>query len=302
MPLVNRPWTFQNCVETIDLNTPGTNPAIVVSSFGSGGGGGSFNVGTNNVMSAPVTLLTASQLTFDGGRIELVIAMGGAAGVNTNAIAEILSAPAGTTSYTTFIGGLMMGMNTAATTGAGRYRNYRFDVRVPGNLDYLIRGQTKDTTSRIVRANAKVQGSPSRPDVFFPGVNVDSLGYKLATSLGTCFTPSTLSVTYGSWKTLGITTQHARGLMIAISGPDSSSVGQTTVFSQIGIGNGVTNAKLPGFPAISTTNDGSEFSTQYFHSDMEPVDIPAGSSILIRGWSLVTSAPQDSLAVAYVVY
>lgn len=295
MPIASGPWRFQNVVQTIDYNIPSNAPVP----YGVGATVGAFNCGTLNTMGAVATLIAGAQLSFVGQRVQISLNIASVGGANTQAIAEVLTAPAGTTTYTTFIPNILCGQGVAAGGQNGFNALHTFDVEVPSGVDMLIRAQCADTTVRAGRANLIVYGNPSRPDAIDPGVGIESLGADRANTNGTEVLCASLTTTFNQpFVTLGILTERARGVQLSPSSQSTAVVvGNVGVFWQLG----VDQNRLTGVPTISRNCNISEGGAIYFQAGEIPVDIPAGAALTVRGWCSVATATTFPV-VAHAVY
>lgn len=293
--LATGPWRFHNVVQTIDFNTPFGNPAP----YGAGANVGCFNCGTTNTMGPVATLMTGAQMNFVGQRVQLTLNITSAAGANTQALAEILTAAAGTTTYSTFIPNILCGQGITVGGANGFNALHTFDVEVPSGVDILIRAQGADATVRVGRANLIVYGSPSRPDAIDPGVGIESLGADRTNTTGTDVLCSAVASTFGQpFVTLGILTNRARGIQLSPSHQSTAVVvGNVGVHWQLG----VDQNRLMGTPTISRTCNISEGGALYFQAGEIPVDIPAGAALTVRGWCSAAGATTFPV-VAHAVY
>jgi hypothetical protein len=251
-------------------NLTGTPPAALV--------GTNFTFGANSADGATVGVITTPTAR-DVHRV--VISIGGCStATNDNsALVDILRDPAGGTSYTNWIDNLVGGFT--ATPAAGTIplsQHYDFPIFLRAGATLAVRarknGATAATTGRIV---VHLFGDPSRPEQWWCGQGIESLGIDEGTSKGTAHTPGN-SGAFSAYATIGTSTRRYGNLALAINGSDGvmTAVGY---YWQIGIG----SAQAPGTPTFYHANSTGEVSARSSFLHSIPCDIPAGTALRVRG-------------------
>jgi hypothetical protein len=282
--LIVPPFQFAHCTSSLDGTTPTNTPGI------------SFTAGADDADGAAVGVLGA--LAHDVHF--LVIGVGGtsvASGAG-NALLDILIDPAGGTSWSSLIDDLCVGM--AASLGSAVTFGYwfQFPIWIPAGATVGVRCRTAHTaditTGKVVMT---ASGSPSRPDAWWCGQKVETLGVDPATSRGTDVTPGN-SGAFGSWTSIGApTTARIGSIQFSVNGTDAAAANER-FHSEIGYG----SAKLPGSPTFHHMNTVSEiclpgagFGAPIF------CDIAAGTQMQARMTANFTS-PETQNCALYGVY
>lgn len=242
MSLILPPWGFANGVSNLTGTPPANNP------------GASFTANANNADSTPVEIL--SDLAFDCHY--LIVGMNGISGSNANAqcLLDILTDPAGGTSYGSFIDDLVCGHqpNAAGAVAVGIGQWYHFPIYIPAGSAIAVQARTRHTsnlgTGKIVMY---AFGNPSRPESWWCGHKVESLGINAATSQGTDVTPGN-SGADGSWTTIGTSTRRYGAVQYGVNGSDQSAAA-LGYYWEIGFG----STALPGAPKSFRCNGSTEF-------------------------------------------
>lgn len=262
--LILPPWYFANSTDSFPA-TPATTPGV------------NFTAGASSTDSTDVGVLSA--LAHDVHY--LVIGIGGISSTSANGqcLLDVLIDRAGGTSWSVLIDDLVCGMTAIpgnTTIGFGCY--YHFPIWIPAGSAIGVHAKTRhtsDITSGRVIMFAK--GNPSRPDMWWCGQNVETLGNG-ANSQGTNFTPGN-SGAAGSWTSIGSTTSGRYGaLQFGINGSDATAAAQV-YHCEVGVG----SQPVPGSHIVFRTLSTSEVG----HHDgmISPIwcDIPEGSQMQVRG-------------------
>ena len=220
MALVIPPFAFANSVDTMTGTPPATTPGV------------NFQTTTANADGSTVTLLSA--LAFDVHYLILGFSNTAIVNSDSSTLADILIDRAGGTSWTNFIDDLAVGFligQSSTNSWPGGY--FHFPVYVPAGASLGVRARNNNGSLTTGRAIAYAYGNPNRPDQWWCGTTVETLGVVPTTSKGTDVTPGA-SGTYGTWTTIGTATSSRWGAMqIAINGSDAApSFGST--FWQVG--------------------------------------------------------------------
>lgn len=236
-------------------------------------GAESNSTGNGNVDTTPVTLLSA--LAFDVHLLELAFHQEGGS-VDSNGLVDIMADPAGGTSWSELIADIALSYHPYATTASGLTYWLRFPlfIRAGTSLGFRHRAATGLLS---VYAVARCHGEPSRPELWWCGQKVETLGANVGTSKGTNVTPGN-SDAWGSWTNIGASTRRYGALVLGINGTDAA-ITNTQYFFQIGAG----GAQLPGTPQYMVAA-GAASLMQYI-TPAVPVwcDEPSGTTFQVRG-------------------
>lgn len=265
MSLILPPFRFAHSVDSLEGNTPnGNNVTGTIVTAG----------GSANTDGTAVSVL--SSLAFDVHY--LVIGVGSAlsgSAADTAALLDVLVDPAGGTSWGSLIDDLVVGFSAVTGAGTGGLAHYyHFPLYIPAtsSLGAQVRSATLSHPFRVV---FWAYGTPSRPDMWWCGQKVESLGISAASSKGTDITPGSTTATF-TWTNVGATTSGRYGaIQFGENGSDSSATA-ISYHAQIGIG----SAKVPGTPTWYWSNGTTEMSAR---SGFGPVwcDIPQGTQLQV---------------------
>lgn len=283
MSLILQPFKFCNSVDNL-VGTPS----------GTGVFGTNFTANSSNSDGTAVTVLSA--LAFDVH--QLVIAIGGIslASANSNCLLDVLVDPAGGTSWSPLIDDLVCGMTPIVGTASGPGNIYAFPIFIKAGSSIGVRARTAHTTNITTgRIVMWAYGNPSRPDMWWCGQKVESLGINAGSSKGTNVTPGN-SGTYGSWATIGTSSARYGAVQFQMNGTDGSAVALGYYF-QLGVG----STKLPGSPTIARTLTTSEVGALTGPGNPIWCDVPASTPWQIRATCSSTGAEVWNGAV-YGVY
>lgn len=281
--LARAPWGWGWQRSYIDLIAPIANP------------GGTASAGASNVDGANASVLNAVGTTRD---VEfMVISIGGTAvsGAACRVLVDILVDPAGGSSYTPLINDLLGGF-TSSADAAGQNCTYYFPIWIKAGTQIGVRARTQHTSAIATgRVSIAVMGQPSRPDMWWCGQAVESLGINASTSSGTDVTMA-LAGTWGSWTAIGTTTRRYGALQMGLDGSDASP---STMGGQWQIGVG--SAQYPGTHTMhhSLSSTGPTMT----RDGVGPLncDIPAGTALQVR--ASASNVPTETLCCAlYGVY
>ncbi len=277
--LLSMPHRFSYCSENI-----GT---LAATTFGV-----SFTAGGNNVDGTAVSMLSA--LAHDVHLLVIAISGINTAAADANAALDVLTDPAGGTSWGSFIADLCCGMTPTPSATVGLCTFYNFPVFIKSGTSVGIRcktAHTADITSG--RAAIWAYGNPNRPSQYWCGRGVDSIG--ISDSKGTAVTPGT-SGSFGSWTSVGTATARRYGaLQMGINGTDSNALANGWQW-QMGIG----SAQMPGtgsiLKAMATSEQGAQVGQHCY-----PVDIAAGTQLQARA-AVSSASGEDGYCAFYGVY
>ena len=234
MSLIVPPWYFADEVN----NLTGTPVADC---------GTTVTPGTSNADGTPVTLLAA--LAFDVHY--LVVGFSGmtVSGAAHYALADVLVDPAGGTAWRTFIDDLVCGFSAVA-----KHTWYHFPIFIKSGTSIGSRVRTSHTvaaTSPICIIYAF--GNPSRPEQWWCGSSVETLGVTAASSIGTSVTPGNTGA-WGNWTNIGAVTSSRYGaVQVGFNGTDAGAALLGYYFQL-----GYNNVQLPGSPEFYAGVDTTE--------------------------------------------
>lgn len=264
MSLGIQPWYFTDCTD----NLTGTPPAALI--------GTNFTAGASNADGTVVEVL--GDLTHDVQF--LVIAIGGinTSAANNNALLDVLVDPAGGTSWASLIDDLVCGFTptpAAGTVGLQVYYYFPLYIKAGASLAVQARNASAGdiTTGRVCMW---AYGNPSRPDSWWCGSKVESLGINAASSSGTTVTAGN-SGSFGSWTSIGASSFRYGAVQFGMNGSDQSALA-VAYHWQLGVG----SAQLPGSPTLWQNTTIQEQSAR---SGMSPIfcDVLASTTWQIRG-------------------
>jgi len=266
MSLILPPFAFADCTDNLSGSTPPAGNAIGTS-FTSGG--------SQHTDGTAVSVISA--LTHDVHY--LVVSFGGVSGTataDTACLADILIDPAGGTSWTALINDLVIGFMPVLTGGqVGHQIYYYFPLWIPAGASLGVQSRC-NVVSWQSRVCMWAYGNPSRPDMWWCGQGVESLGINAASSKGTDITPGSTTATF-SWTNVGSPTSYRYGaIQFGQNGSDATATA-IGYFAQIGVG----GARLPGSPTFYWANDTSERSARTGCCNPIWCDIPAGTQMQV---------------------
>ncbi len=282
MGLILPPFGFAHTTSSLS----GTPPAALI--------GTNFTVGANNADGTPVEVI--ADLTHDVHYLVLGIGGVNVSAGNGQGLLDVLVDRAGGTSWSSWIDDLVCGHTGTPTAGAiGLTCWYHFPVWLPAGASLAVQCRTRHTanitTGRVV---AHAYGNPSRPDMWWCGQGVESLGINAATSQGTDVTPGNTGA-WGSWAAIGTSSARYGAVQFGLNG-SSSAATAIGYYWQLGIG----SAQLPGSPTGYSSATTTEVSARAGFNQPIWCDVPSGTEWQVRGTASGT-AQVHNLAV-YGVY
>lgn len=253
--------------------------------------GVAFTAGANDVDGAAVALLGA--LAHDVHYIELGIAGTGLSTADSSCLLDLLIDPAGGTSWSSLIDDLICGFLAVPTTIVGVNTWYRFPLFIKAGASLGIQAKTHHTADITSgRAVVVAKGNPNKPDLWWCGSKVESLGPG-ANSKGVTITTSTANV-FSAWTSIGGPTSGRYGALQFGAQEMTGNVTNNSQYFQIGSG----SVKLPGTPTIPRIEASSDVGLTYSHTIH--CDIPAGTQLQSR---MISNGSTQSRNVAlYGVY
>ena len=282
MSLILPPWYFAN--ETDNITAAATATQVTL--------------GASNADGSAVTLLSA--LAHDVHF--LIITMQANAsqfGANPCSLLDILQDPAGGTSWASFIDDLLFnGSGPGVSTNNGYTYGFAFPVYIKAGTSLGMQGRTAHSSTRVINVRCWALGNPSRPELWWCGSHVETVGATPAGSRGTNVTPGTSSG-FGSWTNIGSTISGAWGAaQVGCGSENSTSMKDQYNFLEMGYGSN----KLPGSPRFFVGGNASEQGTLWPHARPWWCDIPVGTQMQARMASSLGSSPDVMQIAIYGVY
>ncbi len=255
------------------------------------GVGVNFTAGASGADGTAVSILSA--LAHDVHY--LVLAIGGinTAAADGNAALDVLSDPAGGTSWGSIIDDLCCGMTPVPSATVGLTAWYYFPLWIKAGTSIGVRAKTAHT---VAIATGQVAmwafGEPRRPEQWWCGQKVETIG--IADSKGTAVTPGT-SGAFGSWTNIGSASSARFGaVQLGINGSDANALANGWWW-QLGVG----SVQVPGSPtiyrAIATSEQGGIVG-------MQPIfcNFPGGTQFQARN-AVSSASGEDGYCAVYGV-
>lgn len=281
MSLILPPWGFANSIN----NLTGTPPATDA--------GTGFTAGANNADGTAVEVL--SSLTFDCHYLIVGVSGITVSAANSQCLLDVLTDPAGGTSYGSFIDDLVCGFTEPQAPTVGICCWYHFPVYVPAGSSIAVQARTRHT-SAITTGKVVIQafGNPSRPEMWWCGQKVESLGINAATSQGTDVIPGN-SGADGSWTTIGTSSHRYGAIQYGVNGSDASSAARG-YYWEVGIGSTV----FAGAPKMYRSQGSAEVASTVGNAQPIWCDVPASTAWQLR--ATCSGVAETFNAAIYGVY
>lgn len=276
-------FRFANEVDTMTGTPPASDPGVT------------FTTGAANVDGTAVTLLSA--LAFDCHYLVVGFSGTHVSTTDHNALADILADPGGGTSWTSIIDDLSMGM--LARQGAEACAMscwYHFPLFIAAGNSIGLRARSTVGGLTTGRCVVYAYGNPSKPELWWCGSKVETLGSVPSTSKGTAVTPGA-SGTFGSWTTIGTSGARYGAYQIGISGNVDATPVAGTCYWQIGI----SSAQIPGTQTIWRTFGAGSGGHIAQPGGPSWCDIPTGTVLQLRN-TFDTTGPEAINATIHGVY
>lgn len=203
----------------------------------------------NNTYSAWATLIAGASVPYAVRAIEIVVNNYYASAAARDLIVDIGVDPAGGTSYTALLTGLLATSAVYLSAACVGLR-YHFPVFIPAGSSIGVRGSANSASGASCRAYAKLWGQPSRPELLPPFGGFQALGVTPASSSGTAITPGTTSD--GAWTSLGTLARDAYWWQMGF-GLNNSVQNNLTYFADLAVGD-ASNKKMLIENAVMTTS------------------------------------------------
>lgn len=280
MSLIVPPWGFANGV----CSMTGTPPASVA--------GTAFTAAANNADGTAAEVL--ADLAFDAHYLIVGISNISQSTGNAQCLLDVLTDPAGGTSYGAFIDDLVCGFTPDQTVQIGVGCWYHFPIYIPAGSAVAVAARTRHTADIAGHVIMYAYGNPSRPEMWWCGQKVESLGINAATSQGTDVTPGASGVD-GAWTTIGVSGHRYGAVQYGVNGTDATAANRGYYWE---VGHGST--ALPGAPRGFRTVDTSESGTQIGINQVINCDVASGTTWQLRATSSGTAEVWN--AAIYGVY
>lgn len=255
--------------------------------------GTAVTAGANDTMGTAVEALDT--IAHDCEYLEITIS-----GFNANATAhqvllDILVDPAGGTSWSVLISGLLCGYTVASATTIPRACFYNFPLWIPAGTSIGLQAQTHHSATDAGNVTIAIQGGNSNPASWWCGQGVETIGVDTASSQGTLVTPGNTGA-FSSWVDLGAPTTTTRDGGAIQTGVQSNGTDVAGRAFRIEFGAGDNRIGPARHLITGTTEAGwTHNSGPVFRS------IRAGTQLQARGTANTTNT--DALGcAAYLVY
>jgi hypothetical protein len=250
--------------------------------------GTAFDAGASNADGTAVEVI--ADLAHDVHLIHI-----GVGGVSLNAndvpcLLDLLIDPAGGTTWGSFIDDLVCGHTPLITSGIVNLTAwYAFPVFIKAGASLAVQARCAHsadiTTGRVV---VQCWGDPNRPEMWWCGSKVTSLGINAASSTGTSHTPGDAGV-YSSWASVGGTSSPRFGsLQFGVNHSDAGSLAVSYNWQV-----GYDSVKLPGSPTFFVSSANTEQCFRTWGASPIMCDIPAGKQLQVRGTCSNTAEAWD---------
>ena len=254
-------------------------------------------LGASNSDGSAVTLLSA--LGHDAHYL-LIALYGNAtqAGTNPCNSVDILQDPAGGTSWATLIDDFICASQIDSNpSNITHTSGLLLPLYIKSGTSIGIIGRTAHSSTRVLNVSCWAFGNPCRPDQWWCGSKVETLGATPAGSRGTTVTPGA-SGSFGSWTNIGGTTSGRYGcIQPSYTGINGTAAQVQSCKLQTGYG----STKLAGSPVWSISSDGSENINHSMNAFPFWCDIPAGTQMQAQIASDLGSPDNCEIAL-YGVY
>lgn len=290
MSLAVPPWYFNNVSYLSDTGNPGSSPGCVATA------------GANNVDSSWQDLVWNSPpdtaiFVVNHDIHYLVLGFSGfsSSTANGQTLMEIQVDPTGAGGGTeVLVDGLICGMTTPyAAASAGMTMWYHFPVWVKAGSSLRFRARTRHTSAfSIGRVMGYGFGDPSRPEMWWCGRKIESLGLDKANSQGTDVAPAGAN-SWGSWTSIGSPTSFRYGAIQA--GINGATATTSPIGYALQVGNG--DRTLPGLGQLYRLYTSLERGTVWGGVTPNFCDIAAGTQMQARLYAGAASGQTLNVAL-----
>lgn len=264
MGIIVPPFYFAHCTD----NFPASISDVSV--------GTSVTAGASNAEGTTASLIAA--ISHDVHFLVLAFSAITVTAVDTQVIADVMVDPAGGTSWSEFISNLVIGFLPNESNGFGQCScYYQFPVFIKAGSSIGLRAQTSDGSTNAFTATVWAFGDPSRPEQWWCGTGVETLGIDSANSKGVDITPGN-SGAFGSWTTIGTSGAPYGAFQFGVN-----SLTSVTTNNGYNLQVGYDSTVLPGTTYFQFVVWDSEVLKRDWNRTAFWCDIPAGKTIQARG-------------------
>ena len=254
--------------------------------------GTAVTAGANNADGSSVALLTA--VDHDVEYLVIQIAQFTLSGSLGKVLLDILVDPAGGSSWasTPLIEDLLAGFTPSLSTVVGPTQSYHFPLWLPSGCSIGARARTAHTATIAGRVTMHAYGGNKRPDTWWCGRTVESVGITAASSKGTDHTPGN-SGAFSAWASLGsVLSAPAGAVQFAVQGSDAASAANQYHF-EFGVGS--TRIGAPIWASFGTAE-----SRAVSQQGLIFADLASGAQLQVRG-TCSGASPEAIDVAAYAV-
>lgn len=206
---------------------------------------------------------------------------------------------AGGTSYTDVIPNLCATSAVSVQSFLGIGYRFLFPLYVPAGASVGAK-YTAGTATQSATVGVTTWGQPTAPEQLRCGTYVDSLGFTLATSLGTTVTPGTAS--QGTWTSLGALPRAAWWFQGGYQFNDSSVTAANEVRVDFGVGASITDlAIVVESDSYSYLTANEQYSVLRYQPNPPVLPSPAGQNVYCRAWAGGGTPESGGNAIAYAL-
>lgn len=264
--LINPPGPgFSYCIENLSA-TPDANGQA----FGT-----AFNSGSSNGEASAAAVLSA--LAFDCLYLQISAWLPATASQDNSALMRVLIDRSGGSSWSSFIDYLIVGFGSATLAGgiAGHTVNYHFPIWMPAGATFAVICRRTGAGAGNGRVLMRAFGLPRRPDMWWAGQGVESLGIDAANSKGTVL--GVPSGSYSSVYAMGTSTRRYGAVQFEFQ-PSTNAVQAYGYYLQVGtyLSDLVTFSQLGGSPTQYYTENANEQTIRVDPGGPIFCDIPSG--------------------------
>lgn len=270
---------FTYVQDNLDVGSPGTTP------------GTSFTCGAS---SADGTAVEIMELIRDCHYLVVGFSASAASTADNSALLDIMSDPTGGTTYTTSVIQDLAGWPGVAFSGvaSGNWWWYHFPLWIKSGTALAVRGRRNAAATLAYKCIMFAYCAPKRPEMWWCGQGVETLGADAANSRGTFVTPG--NAAWGTYTTIGTSTRRYGAIQMGVNGSDATTNTAQYLF-QLGAGSQRLGTGTQ-YIAAST----SELSVRLGLWHPEFVDVPDGTAV--QGRAYCSTTPEDYQMLAYGVY
>lgn len=264
MPQVLPAWSFAYCTD----NQPST-PSLASH-------GTAMTAGVSSAKGSTASLIAA--IGHDVHRLVIHVSNFNTSAVAQYGLMDIMTDPAGGTSWSAFISDLVIGFmaNNSAAVNSGFW--YDIPIFIRAGTSIGARAQTAHTVAPTgTRVSVWAYGEPSRPEMWWCGQGVETLGVTPGTSRGTSV--PTANAAYGAWTNVGSATARRYGALLFGTNGISATANATDYHFQVGRG----SQPLAGVPLLIRGMQTTEVGTAINPTGPHWCDVEAGAQLQVRG-------------------